>query len=90
MFLQEPSQIRILYAVSETQNLIFFGEACPRTTIDLHLTIYEIASPTKYICGVKFIKQPGSMKHFCKTSTFRAKLALRCQFSAATSLSFTT
>jgi hypothetical protein len=69
MFLQEPSQIRILYAVSETQNLTFFGEACPRTTIDLHLTIYEIASPTKYI--------------------LRAKLALRCQVSAATSLSFT-
>jgi hypothetical protein len=77
-------------AVSETQHLIFFGEMCSRTIVDFHLTIYEIASPTKYICGVKFIKQPGSMKHFCKTSTFiRAKLALRCQVSAATSLSFT-
>jgi hypothetical protein len=61
MFLQEPSQIRILCAVSEIQNLIFFGEACSRTIVDLHLTIYEIASPTKYICGVKFIKQPSSM-----------------------------
>jgi hypothetical protein len=55
MFLQEPSQIRILYAVSETQYILFFGEACPRTTVDVHLTIYEIVSPTKYICGVKII-----------------------------------